>query len=172
MVSQPTQNDERCQEWCAFLETLRQNPRYLSSLVGAPSIDDLRFSADTAALPPGFVVAAAATFGLNLKTAWGNALLLAILADVVFRPEAPVKKGRPVGTKKWDERRLGNLGLRAAIIEANNPKPSDNDIAGELQNRHSEYQHISQETLRQLIPDARRAHQSKLLMLCLSSDSL
>ena len=126
----------------------------------------MSFGADTAALPHGFVVAAAATFGLNLKTPWGTALLLLILADVVFRPENPAKRGRPSGTKKWNQRELANLGFRAAIIETNKPGIKDYDTALELQKIDpKEYGYMTENTLRQLIPNALQAHKARLAAL-------
>jgi hypothetical protein len=158
-------NGVRCHEWCAFLETLRQNPRYLGSLPGAWSSEDLKFAVDHAALPPNVLILAASQFGLNLKTPAGGYLLLCILADVIFRPEKPVQKGRPLGTKKWDQRKLSNLGFHAAMIKASNPKFGYEAIAGELTENFKEYQTVSPSHLRQLLPVALKAHESKLAAL-------
>src|SRR5262245_53759916 len=113
MADHSAQHDVRCQEWRTFLETLRSNPNY-------PQQDDLKFGADKAAHPPAPLLAAAAHFGLNLKTTGGMYLLMLILADVVFRPASEAKKGRPEGSKKWDQRKLAKLGMRVALIEARN----------------------------------------------------
>jgi hypothetical protein len=72
MDGQTARSDERCREWCAFLETLRQNPGYLPTLHGAVSSEDLKFGADSTALPPAVLLVAAAHFGLNLRTAGGK----------------------------------------------------------------------------------------------------
>ena len=157
-VDQSARNDERCREWCADLETLRQNPGFLSKL-GVPfTSEDLKFRVDTAVPPPPALLLAAMQFELNLKTAGGIFLLMFILADVLFRPELPAKKGRPSGTKKWDQRKLARLGLQAAIIKDKNPGISDHEIARKLC-EYPEYRTITDDTLRQVIPDARQAHE-------------
>jgi len=157
-TARPHEN-ERCQEWCAFLETLRQNPQYLALHLPWSS-EDLKFAADTA-VTPNVLILAAIHFGLNLKTPGGTLLLLNILADVVFRPEPPPKKGRPKGTKKWGPREQSNLGFRAALIRAKNPSLGYEDMAAKLIADVKEYKHVSPEYLRQLLPDALQAHESK-----------
>ncbi|MGE5164669.1 MAG: hypothetical protein ACM3IH_11685 [Sphingobacteriales bacterium] len=130
---QVRQNDERCQDWCNYLEMLRQNPSFLSSLKnGGISQQDLQFGADMAANPPPVLLLAAAHFGLNLTTGAGTILLLSILADIVFRPSEPEKRGRPKGTKKWGRREMAKLGFHVAMAKAKNPHLSDNAIAGEI----------------------------------------
>jgi hypothetical protein len=159
MGDQIGRNDERCREWCTFLETLRQNPGNLPSSV---SSDDLKFGADSAALPPAVVLAAAAHFGVNLRTGTGILLLSCILADIIFRPERPVKRGRPSGTVKWDQRKLSNLGFRAACIKANNPRLGYEGLAGDLIKKFKDYQHVSPSHLRQRLPKALRAYKDKV----------
>lgn len=60
---QGRQNDERCQDWCNYLEMLRQNPSFLSSLKnGGISQQNLQFGADMAANPRPVLLLAAAHF--------------------------------------------------------------------------------------------------------------
>src|SRR5262249_17874716 len=137
MDDQANRNEERCGEWSASLEMLRQNPVYSSSL--SVSSEDLKFAADTSALPPNVLLLAAMHFALNLRSPIGVILLLCILADIVFRPEPPTKKGRPRGTKKWNERKVLTLGFRGAAIKARNPSFGYEAIAGELIKTFGEY---------------------------------
>src|SRR5215510_4007625 len=129
MDDQANRNEERCGEWSASLEMLRQNPVYSSSL--SVSSEDLKFAADTSALPPNVLLLAAMHFGLNLRSPMGVMLLFCILADIVFRPEPPTKKGRPRGT------------FRGAAIKARNPSFGYEAIAGELIKTFGEYRIVS-----------------------------
>jgi hypothetical protein len=97
------------------------------------------------------VVRAAKFLGLDPKDPAHLAILLPILADILFRPNT---KGRPRGVKKWDRLLLFALGAHRLAIEEEHPGISDQKAAKKLK-LLPEYKHDSVESLRQRLSPAR-----------------
>jgi hypothetical protein len=91
-------------------------------------------------------------FGLDQDNPTHRAVLLHILADVVFH-EAP--KGRPKGAAKWTTEKLFLLGIRAYALRKRLGSLKGNDAANELKMLFKDdYRHDSIETIRQRLRDA------------------
>jgi hypothetical protein len=97
---------------------------------------------------------AAKVFDLDLSVEAQRALLLQILADVLF---AESKKGRPPARKpKWDVLKLIQLAVDCNKIKEDMPGISDKKAADVIKDRHqSRYKHASPEMIRQHLPMAR-----------------
>jgi hypothetical protein len=90
-------------------------------------------------------------FGLDKTNKRDRAILLNVLADIVF---AQPKKGRPGAiTKSWDPARLLDLAIRDHQCGLNN----DSKTAEELKERFKgDYKGIQREAIRQRLPEARQ----------------
>ena len=97
---------------------------------------------------------AAEIFDLDLSVDAQRALLLQILADVLF---AESKKGRPPAKKaKWDRLRLIQLAVDCNKVKAETPGISDKKAASMIKHNFSNrYKHASAEMIRQYLADAR-----------------
>jgi hypothetical protein len=105
-------------------------------------------------MPPPGLSKAADFFGLDLSKSEQKALLLEILADVVFGEE---KKGRPRTQKrKWDRLTLIQLAVDCNKVKAETPGISDKKAAGLIKDQFPvRYKHASAEMIRQYLADAR-----------------
>jgi hypothetical protein len=110
---------------------------------------------DSAAVAAPALLQAAEFFGLD--PAKDRDLLLHILASIVFGKR---KKGRPGGTRNWDEKRFSQLGFHREAVERDNPGIGDKRAATEIKRRHSEYRD-SVEVIRQRLPYARHRFETK-----------
>jgi hypothetical protein len=97
---------------------------------------------------------AAEFFGLDLSVEAQRALLLQILADVIF---AESKKGRPPAKKaKWDRLTLIQLAVDCNKVKTETPGISDKKAASIIKRDFSSrYKHASAEMIRQYLADAR-----------------
>ena len=91
-----------------------------------------------------------AFFGLDKTNERDRAILLNVLADIVF---ARPKKGRKRGiiNKSWDPAKLLDLAIRDRQCGLNN----DSKTAEELKRRFKDYKRIQREAIRQRLPEAR-----------------
>jgi hypothetical protein len=105
-------------------------------------------------MPPPGLSKAADFFGLDLSKSEQRALLLDILADVIFGEQ---KKGRPPAKKaKWDRLRLIQLAVDCNKVKAETPGISDKKAASIIKHNFSNrYKHASAEMIRQYLADAR-----------------
>jgi hypothetical protein len=135
-------------EWRHDLALTRARPD-----VGSPEAIERSFSrlAEKTGVESG-VSRAARFFGLDQEKPTHRALLLHILAEVVFY-EPP--KGRPKGSAKWSTEKLFLLGIRASALRKRLGSLKGNDAAKELKMLFKDdYRHDSIETVRQRLRDA------------------
>src|SRR5262249_19876778 len=113
------------------------------------------FDSWTDAGPPAALSEAAEYFGLDLAKSAEQALLLHILADIVFGER---KKGRPRTNKgKWDVARLIQLAIDCNKIKEDSPGISDKKAVGEIKSRYRErYKYATSEMMRQRLGLARQ----------------
>jgi hypothetical protein len=93
-------------------------------------------------------------FGLDQKLASHRAILTLALIDVLFHKR---KKGRPKGSRAWNQARLFMLGLHYEELANSKPRISDAKAANEIKRRFSHYRHISSEAIRARLPAAKSA---------------
>jgi hypothetical protein len=105
-------------------------------------------------MPPPGLSKAADFFGLDLSKSEQRALLLDILADVIFGEQ---KKGRPPTKKrKWDALTLIQLAVDCNKVKAEAPGISDKKAAGIIKDHFPRrYKHASPEMIRQYLMGAR-----------------
>jgi hypothetical protein len=96
---------------------------------------------------------AAKQFDLDLANPIERAVLLRVLADLLFGPRR--KKGRPLHSKKWTGTRLSQLARDCEEVKKDRPKLSDAKAAIIIKKRHPErYEDTSSEMMRQRLPEA------------------
>ena len=101
---------------------------------------------------------AAQFFGLDLANPVETAILLRLLAYLLFGPKR--KKGRPLHSKKWTGRRLFQLALDCEEIKKDRPKLSDAKAANIIKKQHPKrYEDTSSEMMRQRLPEARQFYE-------------
>jgi hypothetical protein len=139
---------ERLAYWRAEVSQLRSEPE------GWP-LSESYFDASCKVIgaPSPILHEAADFFGLDLRREAERALLLAILADVIFG-KAP--KGRPKEHKRrWSRFRLVRLAVDRETIKRQAPELSDVKAAAILKKRFPKrYRHDSSVTLRQKLREA------------------
>ena len=97
---------------------------------------------------------AARQFNIDLANPIETAVLLRILALLLFGPER--KKGRPLNSKKWNRLRLTQLAIDCEKIKKDRPRLSDAKAAVVIKRRYPErYEDTSSEMMRQRLPQAR-----------------
>jgi hypothetical protein len=128
----------RLKSWRELLEDIKEcRPEWLTSEFGS------------GAKPSPEVLKAAKYFNLDLTKKDDSALLLRIMAEVVFPP-----RGRQKGNKQWGVDRLVTLGKQWLEIQRVEPGISDEEAARKISNQyHGQYQ--SKDTIRPRLPDAR-----------------
>ena len=116
------------------------------------------------------LVEAARFFELDLYSPMDRAILLRVLADILFRPRR--KRGRPPNSKKWTATRLSQLACDCEEVKRGRPKLSSARAAGAIKNRYPKrYEHTSSEMIRQRLPQARTRHADILVKKLLGVDS-
>jgi hypothetical protein len=139
-------NAERLADWLEWFEDARKFPN-----IEAWRRNEWRN--DFAAKPTRSLSEAAEFFGLDPAKAVDSAVLLRVLADVVFGTR---KKGRHTGTSRWNDVRLFQLGVHLQAVEKDRPGISNKKAAAEIKRRYrQQYKTDEPETIRQRLRDAR-----------------
>jgi hypothetical protein len=102
-------------------------------------------------------------FNLDLANPMERAVLLRVLADLLFDRR---KRGRPLYSKKWTGYRLYQLARDCEEVKKDRPKLSDARAAAAIKKRYPErYKDTSSEMMRQRLPEARWYHEENLAKL-------
>lgn len=135
---------ERLANWLETLDVFGSNP---------PSDFAKKAYGGLAARTTGELSKAATYFSLDPNKPTDAAILLRILASVVFGAR---EAKRPTGSTKWDEGRLFRLLVHRMRLEREIPGISDAKAAAEIKKRHPQYKYIGIKSLRQCLSAARR----------------
>jgi hypothetical protein len=134
-------DSERLAEWRNFLDINRARSDCVTRM------------GDFAARPMDELSKAAKYFDLDHAKPADAAILLRILAKVIFEARAP---NRPIGSKKWGLRRLFLLGVHRMLVEKEIPRISDRKAGAKIKQRFPKvYRHDDPRTIRQRLPAAR-----------------
>jgi hypothetical protein len=134
-------------------ERLKRWLDYVNQLKSSSSDVAKKLYSDLAITPTDELRKAAKYFDLDPRKPTEAAILLRILAGVIFETREPK---RPKGSKKWDERRLFRLCCHHMLVEDEIPNISDRMAGLEIKKRFPEhYRHDDPKTIQKRLPAAR-----------------